>query len=205
MMLEQDVEVLRLFNEKVERLESTGLARFLEEDMPNVSMTVNRMISSKQDGPNFEFVGVIRSTLDNVDQDHIDAFVLTYRMFVQKNDRVSLVALSKIYERDSMPAEAAESFREATSEVETYLASTLDVEFSPGQAVTRRHLVDTILYGALAHSNHEKEREFRVWTESGGLTGFVWAEFIVALERMLFYLKFFRQLNEAVIANHPIA
>jgi hypothetical protein len=203
-MLKRDLEILRLFNEKVARLESTGLARFLEQDMPNVTMTVDEVVSSKQVGPNFEFVGTIRSTLDNVDQDHIDAFVLTYRMLVQKNDRISLAALGKFYEGGSMPAEAAASFREAISEVETYLDSTLDVEFAAGYAVTRRHLVDTVLYGALAHSNPAKEREFHAWTDSGGVTGFVWAEFIVTLEQMLFYLKFFRQLNDAVIANHPM-
>jgi hypothetical protein len=160
-MLKRDLEVLRLFNEKVARSESTGLAQFLEQDMPNVTMKIDQVISSTQVGPNVEIVGRVWSTLDNVDQDTIDAFVLTYRMFVQRNDRVSLDSLRKIYDRSWMPGEAAESFREATTQVETYLDSTLDVQFAPGQEITRRHLVDTLLYGALAHSNQEKEREFR--------------------------------------------
>jgi hypothetical protein len=203
-MLKHDLEVLGLFNEKVARLESTGLAQFLEQSMPNVTMKMDQVTSSTQVGSSVEIVGRVWSTLDNIDQDTIDAFVLTYRMFVQRNDRASLDSLRKIYDRSWMPDEAAESFRKAMSQVENFLDSTLEVQFAQGEEITRRRLVDVLLYGVLAHSNPEKEREFRLWTSSGGLTGFVWAEFIVTLEQMLFYLKFFRELNEAVIANHPL-
>lgn len=200
MIPENDLHTLTVFNEKVERLEATGLAAFLGRDMPNVTMTAEDISWTRESAVRLTMTGRIRSSLDNVTQDQIDAFVLTYRMFIQTNDRVSLTSLAKTYGREWMPIEAAESFREAMTQVDDYLDSTPTVEFGEGP-VTRRHLVDTIIYGGLAHTKPAKEREYLSWSSDGGLTGFMWAEFIVTLQQMLKYLAFFRQLNQAVIIN----
>ena len=59
------------------------------------------------------FFGKLKSWVPQFDQDEIDAFVLTYRMLTQNNDRLSLARVSKVYEKDWMPSEASVRFREA--------------------------------------------------------------------------------------------
>lgn len=200
MNFQTDLRTLELFNEKVTRLESTGLATFLESDIPSVTMTMEDVAWERVGETQLIMTGRAHSALENIDQDRIDAFVLTYRMFIQTNDRVSLKALAKIYDRAWMPAEATESFKEAMVQVDAYLESVPAVDFGGGP-VTRKHLVDTIIYGGLAHTNPTKEREYLSWSADGGVTGFMWAEFIVTLQQMLTYLQFFRKLNHAVISN----
>jgi hypothetical protein len=200
MRLETDCETLRLFNSKVARLEATTFAARLEGDVPHVVMTMTDM-RMEQTGPtSLDLVGCTWSKLENLTQDEIDAFVLTYRMFVQVNDRVSLQSLAKIYQREWMPDEATVAFGEAISQVEAFLESPTTVGFENGP-MARRHLVDTVIYGALAHTDPRKEREFSSWTADGGLTGLVWAEFAAALQAMLGFLKYFRELDVAAIAN----
>src|SRR5687768_11490234 len=102
------LSVLERFNEKVTRLEATRLAKWLDTTIPNVSAQMERIQSEKTGDLTFDLIGEIHATLDEHDQDDIDAFVLTYRMFVQKNDALSIRALSKIYRAPWMPDEARE-------------------------------------------------------------------------------------------------
>src|SRR5262245_46644459 len=48
-------------------------------------------------GDRFTILARIDSWLEDFEEDEIDAFVLTFRLFTQDNDRISLRSLSKIY------------------------------------------------------------------------------------------------------------
>lgn len=198
--MREDIDILRLFNEKVARLEASGFAKRYDETIPEVTAYLHQLIDTKAAGPTVEFVARITSELADHDEDQVDAFLLTYRMFVQKRDRISIASLAKIYARSWMPAEAAESFRDARVQVNEYMDSLISVMVGE-EHIRRRDLVDIILYGGLAHSDRQKEQIFRAWMADDGATGFLWAEFVVTLKDMLRYLRFFRDLNVAVIAN----
>src|SRR4051794_19347346 len=105
MTQQADLQTLRLFDEKVARLESTGLVAVLGEGIPNVTAIIEDVSLTQSSATEYSMTGRIRSSLDGISQDQIDAFVLTYRMFIQKKDRVSLKALAKVYDREWMPAE----------------------------------------------------------------------------------------------------
>lgn len=199
--MEDDFATLRLFNEKVVRLEATGFMARYKEDTPEVIVRCEN-ISVEQVGPT-EMVMTARmwSQLPELNLDEVEAFVLTYRMFTQRNDRISLPSLARIYERPWMPPEAAAPFAHARSEVNAYLDSPTSLLDGP-RPIPRRHLIDVIIYGGLAHTNRRNERILRSWMEPGGITGFIWAEFIVALRRMMDYLSYFRDLNTAVLTNY---
>jgi hypothetical protein len=193
------LRVLKQFNEKVTRLEATRLAKRLDDSTPSVTAQF-KSISSTRAGDTIELVGEVQSVLDEHDQDDIDAFVLTYRMFVQRNDSISIPALAKVYESSWMPAEAAAPFTEARRAVNDWLDSGTSL-LDGQQLVTRRELVDVILYGGLAHTDPSKVPIFTAWMRTGA-AGFFWAEFMVTVTEMLRFLRFFRELNQAVIANH---
>lgn len=197
----ESLATLSTFNDKVARLEGSSLAKRLGATEVQVTSRMSEISSVKQekDG-SFSIVGRITSALEDLDEEQIDAFVLTYRLFVQQNDRISLKALADIYQADWMPAEAAVSFNDARGEVNRFLASPTLIVVNNAK-VTKQHLIHTVLYGGLAHTNKAKEKEYKSWMADGGITGFVWAEFLTGLKQMLHYLRFFRDLNAAVIQN----
>lgn len=190
---------LQQFNDKVARLEATRLAKRLDRSIPNVTAEFKEVRLTPSGENTVEMTGELRSVLDEHDQDDVDAFVLTYRMFVQKRDTISIAALAKVYEASWMPAEAAENFAEARRAVNDYLES--DTLILDGEhVVTRNHLVDIILYGGLAHNEPAKVPIFDAWMRSG-VSGFFWAEFYATMMEMLRFLRFFRDLNHAVLVN----
>jgi hypothetical protein len=197
--MKEQLSLLRQFNEKVTRLENTRFAKWLDASTPNVTARMDAVRVNRTGDMTFEIIGTTHATLDEHDQDDLDAFVLTYRMFVQKRDVLSIRSLAKIYEAQWMPSEARDRFREAREAVNDLLdspTSLLDGE----HVVTRRELVDVILYGGLAHSEQGKVPMFNAWMRTG-VAGFFWAEFVVTLKEMLRLLRFFRELNRAVIVN----
>jgi hypothetical protein len=197
--MQQAFETLRLFNEKVARLEASRFAQRYGKEPPEVLLRFSSATTTSTGAATFEIQGAAESELAEHDQDDIDAFVLTYRMFIQANDRISIRALKKIYEEPWMPEEPAKSFAHARGVVNAYLDSPLTLTIYD-QQIARRTLIDIMLYGGLAHSEPEKQEVFRNWTTSLA-AGFFWAEFVVTMHDMLGYLRFFRDLNEAVIAN----
>lgn len=199
-VMEDDFATLRLFNEKVERLAATGLMKRYSEGVPEVIATCED-VSLEQTGPTeFALTARMWSKVPSLDRDEVDAFVLTYRMFTQRNDRISLPSFARIYEQAWMPPEAAERFAHARAEVNAYLDSPTSL-LDGSKPIMIRHLVDVVIYGGLAHTNRNKERIYRAWMDPGGITGFIWAEFIAALKRMMHYLDYFRDLNHAVLVN----
>jgi hypothetical protein len=58
--------------------------------------------------------------------------------------------------------------------------------------------MDKIIYGGLAHTNLKKERIFNSWVSSGA-SGFFKVEFMAALQLMLSYFKYFKELNVVTI------
>jgi hypothetical protein len=93
------------FNKKVQRLEQT---RFFNS--PPVNFSLHRIpgkilsMTGSVDNNKKAFIELeVRMEVDHIelhhfDRDDIEAFVLTYRMLTQNNDRYSIVRLSKSYE-----------------------------------------------------------------------------------------------------------
>lgn len=197
--MKEQLLLLRQFNDKVTRLESTRFAKWLDASTPNVTAHLDSVQVNRTGDVTFELVGIVRASLDEHDQDEIDAFVLTYRMFVQKRDALSIRSLTKLYDAAWMPGEARDRFCEGRDAVNDWLDSSTSL-LDGEHVVTRRELIDVILYGGLAHSEPDKVPTFNAWMRTGA-AGFFWAEFVVTLREMLRLLRFFRALNEAVIAN----
>jgi hypothetical protein len=198
--MKADLDTLQLFNEKVTRLEASGLMRRFAEAPPEVVATFERLdVVTASDG-SVEITGTMTSSLTDLNQDEIDAFVLTYRLFTQANDRISIRSMSKIYSSSWMPAEAGACFEEARTGVNRYLSESTSILIGH-EPLSVERMLRVVVYGGLAHTSVEEEAVYRSWMADGGIAGFVWAEFVVALKRMLHFLLYFRSLNAAVITN----
>lgn len=193
-----DLELLITFNEKVARIERTRFAQRLKTDIPQVLMTFEDLKITHLGNGKFNFFGKLKSWVPEFDEDEIDAFVLTYRMLTQNNDRLSLANVSELYCRDWMPEEASARFREAREHLNEYLDSAAIMEFGPHKFAIRE-LVDIVIYGGLAHSNVQKSEIFKAWSANEAIVGLMWVEFQAAMKKALYVFIFLRQLNEAVI------
>lgn len=192
---------LQLFNDKVDSLENSGLIRRFADAVPEVLAEFVGPIHTvtEPDGLTVSIYGQIRSRLPDLNDDEVKAFVLTYRLFTQDNDRISIASLDAIYRAAWMPAEAEARFSEAHTAINQHLAA--DTFLLIGAvALTARKILDVTIYGVLAHTNRQKEKEFQSWAQAG-ITGFVWAEFIIAIKQMLDVLVYLRGLNAAVIQD----
>jgi hypothetical protein len=75
------IDGLNLFNEKAERLDKLSFVKTMFETKTGVSLSGE----AKEDGT-FE----INSERSGPDEEAVDAFVLTFRFFIQDNEKVPL-------------------------------------------------------------------------------------------------------------------
>lgn len=190
--------VLREFNRKVDRLEQTGFWKRYENEIPQVVIKMDDLTIEKAGHASFSMLGRIHSWIPEFDQDEIDAFVLTFRLFTQDNDRISLRALSRIYGSDWLQGgNARECFEEARKQINDHLDSPATVMFGD-TVVSVRFIADVMIYGGLAHTNEEKSKIFQSWSQSG-IMGLIWAEFFAYLREALDTLKYLRGLNAGLL------
>ena len=196
--MQAEFELLLAFNDKVSRLEQTRFAKRFETELPEVLMSFEELKITDLGNGQLNFFGTLKSWVPQFEQDEIDAFVLTYRMLTQNNDRLSLARVSKVYEKDWMPNEASVRFREARKHLNDYLNSASAMELGSHQ-IAILEVVDIVIYGGLAHSNAQKSQIFNSWKANEGISGLMWVEFQAAMRKALYVFSFLRRLNETVI------
>lgn len=109
------------------------------------------------------------------------------------------LSLSRIFAKDWMHPHARECFEDARAQLNGRLDSASTISFPDGH-ISVRTLVDTIIYGGLAHSNEEKANVFDSW-ERSGIRGFMWAEFMAYAREALDTLKYMRGLIRDLVAS----
>jgi len=197
--IEAQLDILRQFNRKVERLERSGFCRRYENELPNVVARFEEVKFRKTGAATFEMLGRLNSVLEDFNQDEIDAFVLTYRIFTQSNDLLSIPSLARIYASAWMPRDATECFQGARDQLNEYLDGDATILFGE-RSISIRQLVDVVIYGGLAHTNPEKSRIFESW-ERSGVMGFIWAEFFAYARYSVRIVRYLRDLNVGLLAH----
>jgi hypothetical protein len=186
--IEGQLEILREFNRRVDRLEQLKFWKRYENETPNVVMKMDDVSMEKTGDASLSIVGRTHSWISEFDQEEIEAFVLTFRLFTQDNDRISLRSLSRIYASEWWQAgNAQECFEGARKQLNDHLDSAATVIFGD-TSVSVRFIADVVIYGGLAHTNEEKSKIFRNWSESG-IMGLIWAEFFAYAREALKYLR----------------
>ncbi len=196
--INRQLETLRAFNGKVGRLEKTKFWSRYENLTPNVIMKMSDVTFEKTGTASMAIVGRVDAWLEEFDQDEIDAFVLTFRMFTQDNDRISLRRLSDIYGSSWVRGgNAQECFEDARNTLNNYLDSAATLMFGNNQ-ISVREIADIVIYGGLAHSNEQKSKIFEDW-KSSGIMGFIWAEFFAYARHAVETLQYLRSLNQNIL------
>lgn len=187
-MDQKDIGRLKLFNEKAKRLLNSRFVDYIRR---------KKRISFEVHGERGKPIKTFRILPD---QDAIDAFVLTFRYFIQNNERCSFGNLAKTYLKSVIPSEMKEEYSEARKNLNRYLDSPASLKFEH-EPLTKRRILDIFVYGGLAHANPEKKEILGKWMENPIVRGFFEAEFVSILFYVLNIIQYVAKLNAKVLAK----
>jgi len=158
MGIDEALHRLQLYNEKVEKLRRSGFFQRIMADgglKITVSAGVDQPLVIDRSGP---------------DEDNIDAFITTYRFFIQPRDKIDRPHMRAVYEalHDEFGfatgeyEQAIEQAIKAVDSAGTYFAGATPFKID-GEVVSRATLHDVIIYDGLAHANRDKKAVYDRW------------------------------------------
>jgi hypothetical protein len=178
-----ELESLRLFNEKAEKLLSTRFVKYLEQTR---KLSVN--ISAKK-GQEVQVTRILP------DQDAIEAFVLTFRFFIQDNEKSSFRQISQTYEKLPISSELKGNLVDWRKGLNDYLDKKISVTIQ-GKNPSNRELLDIFIYGGLAHANAQKKAIYDEWKKMGFVYQILEVEFCGVLEVVLRAILYVAGINK---------
>jgi len=182
----EEIESLRLFNEKAERLLHSRYVTYLRETRKlSVSFNFKRGQEPK-----------IERVLP--DQDAIDAFVLTFRFFIQKREVSSFRHLAKVYEKLPISPELKKNFVEWRKALNDYLDRKVNCTIH-GFTPTTRELMNTFIYGGLAHADPKLKVLYGEWKADMLVFPILETHFCGILERVLMAIVNVAEINKTAI------
>ena len=180
---EREQDLLRLFNEKVTKLDRLRFTQSVREK--KVGFTIN----IKDDG------GV---EVHGPTEDEIDAFVLTLRFFVQDNEAISIRNVGELYASLPVSEELKRNFANSRASVNAALDGHANLILLD-EHLTYRRVFEVFLYGGLAHANPTKRAEFDSWAKEEVTFAFLKTTFIKAVIELLRFLLWARHHNEKTL------
>jgi hypothetical protein len=178
-----ELSSLKLFNEKAERLLNTRFVKHLEETR---KLSVN--ISAKK-GQGVQVTRILP------DQDAIDAFVLTFRFFIQDNETSSFRQISQTYDKLPISSELKKNLVDWRKGLNDYLDKNTSVAIQ-GKNLSNRELLDIFIYGGLAHANTQKKAIYDNWKKMGLVYQILEVEFCSVLETVLRAILYVAGMNK---------
>lgn len=181
------------FNERVERLERSSLARRMSD--PQYTLDYDRMIRRQW------------ISMNGVTEDDVDAFVLNFRLLIQDGDGFSIRSLAEsVYVRDDVPDSLRNDFFAVRKRWLQFLETVSVIKHGyENRNYSNGELLDILIYGGIAHSNPAKVDHFRDITTRGAFSSFVCGWLLHILRELLGLAKDMREVNAALIGHFEAA
>jgi hypothetical protein len=181
-MRAQSKEILRRVVEKGTKLRGSRFVSALIEN--------GYKISFQQDSIN----------VTKPDDEALDAFILTFRFFIVRNERTSFDSLAKLLDDSEISNQWKEGFRNLRSGINDYLSLSYG-EYVYGGATHRfsnRLIMETFLYGGLVHANAPNEvARYNEWMKYPYVMALIQGWFITTLSTLLRAISFLVEICEA--------
>ena len=158
------IDTLKLFIERVERLQSRSIVRALTDQGSHLEISwkkADRALEISHSGPGDE---------------QEEAAALNFRLFIQDNDQISIRKTGILLETMPVSAELKQHF----AKNQTHLNNSLDTRSMVninGDNPTRREIFEVVLYGELAHLTSDKRQRYLSWMQFPLLRGIIDSEF----------------------------
>lgn len=125
------------------------------------------------------------------DEDDRDAFVLSLRLFMQNNDRISVYNISQIIEDLPLSESVKDPFRHNRAELNRYLDER-PFFTAFGEPETNRALLNTIIYGDLSHFDANLRPALIRWMNDPLVWPNMQTQFLMILQNFISCLSAFR-------------
>jgi hypothetical protein len=179
---ETAVETLKLFGEKADRLKYSNFVKNASKDSGvNLKAGVGKATVVTRSGP---------------DQENVDAFVLTFRYFIQDNEMISLRNVEHVFHSQFAEPNEKSEYDKVRHHINSFLDG--NSMFNLGDSITRRQLMETFIYGGLSHANKQKKKLYDLWMESPILAPFMENEFVVILFEILRVIVYIQNLSNQI-------
>jgi hypothetical protein len=135
-----------------------------------------------------------------------DAFLFTFRLFIQRNEKYSFLNLDKLI----VDMDFSEEWRIGASKIlDSYLSylngyEEYTVNLFDGHP-TREEILRTVLYGGLGHTNApDKIAKYRVWTSDDVRANLLMQTFVAIVINVYKLILAFSSLCHDELARNPI-
>ncbi len=145
--------------------------------------------------------GAPESILISSSQESVDALLLTLRMFLQNNDRISVRNIyKKIYTECDYLSDLSEKYSLLRIRFNDYLYDNNGLNFFDKHH-TNMELIDLFLYGDKGHSNRNKQSALNKLMSHGEIISkLIYYSFEVALACVIQFIIAFSKINVDAIA-----
>jgi hypothetical protein len=176
---------VKLFNEKYEKLRRCSFYRrvFGQKTGVTISKKVDKPLKVKRRGPS---------------EEAIDAFVLTFRFFIQDNDKSSFRNIAKIYDSLPISRQKKSLFKLIRKRLNEFLDSESMLKLNK-KPLIYRYVLDIFMYGGLSHANIKKKEKYDQWMSYPGFNQLIMNEFVFILGNVMNFITYIRNLNDEVI------
>lgn len=188
MKFENEIKLLKLFNEKSLKLEKL----YLLKNVKKIGFTVTTR--NKVNG------GTDKSKRYGPNSKSIDAFVLTLRFFIRDRDDISIKKISELYQLLPLSEHLRTKIADIKIKEEQYL--TAPISYTLDQyTFTRSDALNIILFGSLAHArSSDKERQQYEAIENNTIVyEVIYNSFTHTLLFLLKIIKSIKELNDIAI------
>ncbi len=176
-----DRRILAIFNEKVEKLDRYSFTKHIRES--SIGFAVD---GDPEGGYTFQLHGP--------NEEAVDAFALTLRMFLQNNDVCSIGRLGALYERIPVSELLKQQFADARSQLNSFLDRASSIELQ-GERLTNRLILDTILYGLLSHTSVKGRAIVDEWAGDPVRFKLIYMEFLSIVSEILHFVLWTHEHN----------
>lgn len=179
------VEALEFFNKKADKLLGLSFTKtiFTQQTGLEISVEKDGPLTIRQWGPGDEAT---------------DAFVLTFRFFIQDNEVSSFRNMAEVYEALPVSQERKAIFQAIRKGINKFLdrKSAINVD---DYRFSEREIIEIFVYGGMSHANERKEREYEKWMSDPFIKALTTSYFVFDLGTVMQAILDVRALNEQVL------
>lgn len=188
MTISPEYQTMQLFIDKVAELENS---RFVK----SISQEFHLDIHFEPD--KLKIVSV------RPDQDNINAFILSFRFFIQKRDGVSIMesqnkSMKKIFDSNFVTDQERGNFYTVSKNIDSFFLESTNMTIYD-ENISNYTLMDTFIYGSLAHTNKSKAEKFNLWMSREDAREFLWHKFSIIILTVLQGVQCIRDMLKIII------
>ena len=191
--LNKIAKAIRLFNEKAEKLARLSFIEKLAHPDAGVSI---KFVNHEGGG------ATVTQERRGPDEEAIDAFVLTFRYFIQDNEQTSFRNMEQHYLAAPIDPALQKQFVDLRADINKYLDTKLNINYN-NEDLTRRRVMDVCVYGGFSHANEDKRRLFKTWMSDPFVGKWIENEFVVTLGNIHNAIAFIKTLNDQALKHLP--